>query len=32
MFDIDHSGLVSYNEFLRTIVGEMNPRRREIAI
>ena len=31
LFDRDGSGELSYNEFLRTIVGEMNPRRSAIA-
>ena len=31
VFDRDGSGEISYDEFLRTIVGEMNPRRVTIA-
>lgn len=31
LFDRDGSGELSYDEFLRTIVGEMNPRRVAIA-
>jgi Ca2+-binding EF-hand superfamily protein len=31
IFDIDHSGHLTYNEFLRVIVGEMNDFRREIC-
>lgn len=31
IFDADRSGHISYDEFLRTIQGEMNPRRRDLA-
>jgi Ca2+-binding EF-hand superfamily protein len=27
VFDVDNSGSISYDEFIRTIIGEMNPRR-----
>ena len=32
IFDKDHSGAISYEEFLRSIVGEMSPLRRNICI
>jgi len=31
-FDIDLNGQVSYDEFLRAIVGEMNDDRKEVCI
>lgn len=31
IFDIDHSGSISYDEFLRVVVGEMNDRRRHLC-
>ena len=31
VFDVNRDGVLSYNEFLRAIVGEMNQRRREIC-
>lgn len=31
IFDLDHSGRISYDEFLRVVVGQMNERRRGIA-
>lgn len=32
IFDHDGSGQISYNEFLRTIVGEMNEFRRNLCV
>lgn len=32
IFDTDHSGQICYDEFVRTIVGEMNPRRRALCV
>lgn len=31
-FDFDHSGLIEYNEFIRTIRGPMNPAREAIVM
>jgi len=31
IFDIDRDGRISYDEFLRTIVGEMNEFRKELV-
>ncbi len=31
IFDTDNSGTISYKEFIKQIVGEMNSRRRHIA-
>jgi len=30
-FDTSNDGKISYNEFIRAIVGEMNPRRKAVA-
>lgn len=32
VFDTDRSGSLSYNEFIRAIVGEMNQRRKSVAM
>lgn len=32
VFDVDRNGGISYNEFLRAVVGEMNQRRKDIVI
>jgi len=30
--DLDHSGAIDFNEFIRVIVGEMNPIRQNLVV